>query len=99
MILDIDMAKKSIGKIITWHVDGYAGQYYEGKDVILDIVEGVRPLITKTIEGDDLSLACLEDYGYSLQGEYLRSDENAPHVFSYSDADRYVEVLSIENNG
>lgn len=99
MILDIDIAKKSIGKIITWHVDGYAGQYYEGKDVILDIVEGVRPLVTKTIEGDDLSFAYLEDYGYSLQGEYLRRDENAPHVFTYSDGDRYVQILSIEDNG
>lgn len=94
----MNLAKQSIGKIIEWSVEGYAARY-GGKAVITAITDDERPLVTKTIEGDDLSFACLEDFGVSLQEGYLKNDEGAPHVFSYSDADRYVEVLSVEDNG
>lgn len=99
MILDVNIVKENIGKKIRWSVEGYAGQNYGGLSVIEAMTGGPRPLKTKVIEGDDLSFAYLEGYGYSLQGEYLRRDENAPHVFTYSDGDRYVQILSIEDNG
>ena len=99
MILDVNIVKENIGKKIRWSVEGYAGQNYGGISVVEAMTDGPRPLKTKVIEGDDLSFAYLEDFGFSMQDGYLRNDASAPHVFSYSDADRFVKVLAVEDNG
>ena len=70
--LTLTQAKELIGKVIEWSAPCAEGNYpYGGKAIIKEVVEGKRPLVCTTIEGDDLTYALCEmgeDIDYSDYG-------------------------------
>lgn len=82
-------ANSLIGKTISWEVKGYKGQNYSGIAIIEEVDENaVKPLKTKTLEGNDLN------YAFNEWGAGERLD--AP--ICYSDGDRYILYNVIDEN-
>lgn len=72
-----------VGKTIEWKAPGY-NRNYSGKDKVLSIeIENRRPIISESLEGDDLQYAFLDDL---MDGE----------VLSYSDSFRIVQYKIID---
>jgi hypothetical protein len=82
--LNIRAAKTLIGKTIQWKAPGYKTTY-TGIAIITAVDESSqRPLTVKTIEGDDLQ--------YAFVNEYNKEDVEIG-ALCYSDGDRYVTYV------
>lgn len=98
--LNVENVKDFIGKKLTWFAPAYeANENYGGTDIIKSVdFSKHNPLTTEVIEGDNLAFAFVDNYGLTPNGENSFSvDVNAPHCFSYSDGDRQVEIISVED--
>lgn len=91
----------NMGVVLEWRApkDECNGGYYHGKDVILAVNENERkPLITKCIEGDDLSFAITEAFklikcenGYRA----TKAETTDDYQLTYSDEYREVEIINV----